>query len=76
MCGTKVLKQKSPRIEETVLMTSGRFFFLGLWGAFGDHDYTWGQERWRYLATGLLNHVGDVNLGIHDFTEFSPTVLL
>jgi hypothetical protein len=29
MCGTKVLKQKSPKIEETVLLTSGRFFFLG-----------------------------------------------
>jgi hypothetical protein len=29
MCGTKVLKQKSPKIEETVLLTSGRFFFFG-----------------------------------------------
>ena len=29
MCGMKVLKQKSPKIEETVLMTLGRFFFLG-----------------------------------------------
>ena len=28
MCGTKVLKQKSPKIEEAVLMTSGRFFFF------------------------------------------------
>jgi hypothetical protein len=26
---TKVLKQKSPKIEETVLLTSGRFFFFG-----------------------------------------------
>lgn len=29
MCGTKVLKQKSPKIEDAVLITSGRFFFFG-----------------------------------------------
>jgi len=29
MCGTKVLKQKSPKIEEAVLMTQGGFSFLG-----------------------------------------------
>ena len=23
----------------------------------------------------LLNHVGDVNLGIHDFAEFAPVVV-
>jgi len=27
------------------------------------------------LAMGLLNHVGDINLGIHDFVEFPPVVL-
>ncbi len=31
-----------------------------------------GQERGKYLATGLLNHIRDVILGIHDFAEF-PT---
>jgi hypothetical protein len=30
----------------------------------------------RYLATGLLNHVRDVNFGIHDFTEFPSVVSL
>ena len=25
---------------------------------------------------GLLNHVGDVNIGIHDFTECPPMVTL
>ena len=29
MCGTKVLKQKSPKIEDAVLIISGRFFFFG-----------------------------------------------
>jgi len=33
-----------------------------------------GQGRCRYLATGLLNHIGDVNVGIHDFAEFPPVV--
>ena len=29
-------------------------------------------ERCRYLATGLLNQVGNVNLGIHDFAKYPP----
>jgi hypothetical protein len=29
MCGTNVLKQKSPKIEDAVLITAGRFFFFG-----------------------------------------------
>jgi len=28
------------------------------------------------LATGLLNHVGDINLSIHHFTEFAPVAPL
>ncbi len=44
---------------------------------FGDHDSqiaTW--DRSVGGTTGLLNHVGDVYLGIHDFTEFPPVVSL
>jgi hypothetical protein len=46
----------------------------------GDHDSQiavhLGQERWRYLATELLNQLGDVNLGIHDLVEFPFLVSL
>ena len=35
-----------------------------------------GQERWRCFATGLLNHVRDVNFRIHDFAELPPLVPL
>ena len=52
---------------------------LGL--PFGDHDsqiaVTLGtgalEDIW---PMGLLNHVGDVNLGIHHFAELSPVVAL
>jgi hypothetical protein len=37
---------------------------------------TGGESLRGYLATGLLNHVGDVNLGIHDFTECPTMVTL
>ena len=51
---------------------------LGL--TFGDHDsqiaVTLGTEALEYLVTGLMNHVGDVNLGIHDFAEFAPSTRL
>jgi hypothetical protein len=47
---------------------------------FGDHDSqiaaTLGTGVVRTLATGLLNHVGDVNFGIHDFAEFPTVVML
>jgi hypothetical protein len=40
---------------------------------FPNSHHTWGQERLcRYLATALLNQVGDINLGIHDFSERPP----
>lgn len=26
------------------------------------------------MATALSNHIGDVNVGIHDFAEFPPVV--
>jgi hypothetical protein len=49
---------------------------LGL--SFRDHDsqiaVTLGTGALEVLATELLNHVGDVNLGIHDFAEFAPVV--
>lgn len=44
--------------------------------AFLDTEGIWhGWYHCRYFAMGLLNHVGDVNLGVHDFAEFAPTRL-
>ena len=48
---------------------------------FGDHDsqiaVTLGTGALEVLGhAGLLNHVGDVNLGIHDFAEFAPSTRL
>lgn len=33
------------------------------------------HERWRYFATVLLNHAGDVNLAIPEFAEFESARL-
>src|SRR6476660_8525305 len=51
---------------------------LGL--AFGNHDSqvanTWERSVVDSWPPGLVNHVGDVNLGIHDFAEFAPSTRL
>jgi hypothetical protein len=38
--------------------------------------YTWDKSVGGTWPRGLLNHVGDVNLGIHDFAEFAPVITL
>jgi hypothetical protein len=34
------------------------------------------ESNYPVSSMDLLNHIGDVNLGIHDFTEFPPVVSL
>ena len=41
---------------------------LGL--PFGTTPVHLGQERCCYLVMRLLNHIRDINLGIHEFAEF------
>jgi hypothetical protein len=39
-------------------------------------DYTSDRSVVGYLTMGLLNYVGDINLGINNFTEFPSVVTL
>jgi hypothetical protein len=44
--------------------------------AFGSQEFQLPDAECRYLATGLLNQVGDVYLAVNDFTEFPSLVSL
>jgi hypothetical protein len=49
-------------------------FSMGLWPAISIGKKFYKPSFSRASSIGLLNQVGDVNLGVHDFAEFPSVV--